>query len=297
MKACGLEAGLAELLREFFLERHASAQTVAAYRDSFRLLPGFAQQHPRKSPERLVLTELDVPLIPAFRNHLEAKRHNTIRSRNARFAANRSFLHFAALKEPAVLPLIKRFPAIPAKRYNRPLLRFLSRSQVQAALGGHHAAVARGPARIRHLPGAGQAPDFRAHDSPLERYPHAAGGGRGHHPHCAMARHESATTTHMYVEADLATKERPLKAMQAPQIKPARYRPTARQPAPPPAQWVPPSPPPHPNRIPLLPPTGSPRPPAPAPVEPASDSAPASPGSNAVGGRTLPRLARRPHTL
>ena len=40
--------------------------------------------------------------------------------------------------------------------------------------------------------------------------------------------HESPTTTHMYVEADLAMKERALKAVQPPNIKQSRYRPTDR---------------------------------------------------------------------
>ena len=38
--------------------------------------------------------------------------------------------------------------------------------------------------------------------------------------------HESPTTTHMYVEADLAMKERALHAVQPPRLKQKRYRPT-----------------------------------------------------------------------
>ena len=37
--------------------------------------------------------------------------------------------------------------------------------------------------------------------------------------------HESPSTTHMYVEADLAMKERALARLKPPEIKPARYRP------------------------------------------------------------------------
>jgi len=127
------------LLQQFFLERliqqqNASAQTVAAYRDSFRLLLRFAQHYLGKPPERLTLTDLDAPLILAFLNHLESERHNTIRSRNARFAAIRSFLHFAAFKEPTALPAIQRGLAIPMKRFDKPLLGFLSRAEIQAIL-------------------------------------------------------------------------------------------------------------------------------------------------------------------
>ena len=128
MKAPPPETSFPILLQQFFLERliqqrNASAQTVAAYRDSFRLLLQFAQRRLGKAPERLALSDLDTPLILAFLNHLESDRHNTIRSRNARFAAIRSFLHFAALKEPTGLVVIQSVLAIPMKRFEKPLPR------------------------------------------------------------------------------------------------------------------------------------------------------------------------------
>jgi len=139
MKAPPPETSFPILLQQFFLERliqqrNASAQTVAAYRDSFRLLLQFAQRRLGKAPERLALSDLDTPLILAFLNHLESDRHNAIRSRNARFAAIRSFLHFAALKEPTGLAVIQRVLAIPMKRFDKPLLGFLSRAEMQAIL-------------------------------------------------------------------------------------------------------------------------------------------------------------------
>jgi hypothetical protein len=41
-------------------------RTVAAYRDSFRLLLQFAQQQLQKAPETLDLQDLDAPLVLAF---------------------------------------------------------------------------------------------------------------------------------------------------------------------------------------------------------------------------------------
>jgi len=127
------------LLQQFFLERliqqrNVSPQTIAAYRDSFCLLLRFAQRHLGKSPEQLALADLDAPLMLAFLNYLESERHNKVRSRNARFTAIRSFLHFAAFREPAALPVIQRVLAIPMKRFDKPLLGFLSRSDMQAIL-------------------------------------------------------------------------------------------------------------------------------------------------------------------
>ena len=42
--------------------------------------------------------------------------------------------------------------------------------------------------------------------------------------------HESPATTHMYIEADLAMKERALKSLDAPQSRSVRHRPSDRVP-------------------------------------------------------------------
>jgi len=129
----------ATLVQEFFLDRlirqrNSSPQTVAAYRDCFRLLFEYAREHRNKPTDRLVLADLDASLVLAFLDHLEGVRKNSIRSRNARLAALRSFLRFAALKNPQSLATIQRTLAIPMKRYSRPLVGFLLREEVQAII-------------------------------------------------------------------------------------------------------------------------------------------------------------------
>jgi site-specific recombinase XerD len=130
---------LGTLLQQFFMERliqqkHASACTVATYRDSFQLLLAFAERRLHKKPTELRLVDLDAALILGFLEHLEKERHNSIRSRNARFIAIRSFMQYAALKEPAALGLIQSVLAIPMKRFERPQVGFLPQEQVQAIL-------------------------------------------------------------------------------------------------------------------------------------------------------------------
>ena len=98
-------SALAPTLEAFFTERlirqrHASPNTVAAYRDAWRLLLGFAQQRTGKQPCQLDVADLDASLIGAFLEHLEDERHNSVRTRNARLAAIRSFFRFAALRHP-----------------------------------------------------------------------------------------------------------------------------------------------------------------------------------------------------
>jgi integrase/recombinase XerD len=133
------EGRFARLVEEFFMDRlirqrNSSPQTVAAYRDCFRLLFEFARDQWKKPTESLKLADLDAPLVLAFLDHLEKDRNNSIRSRNARLAAIRSFLRFAAWKEPEALAMIQRALAIPMKRCTRPLVGFLSREEVQSII-------------------------------------------------------------------------------------------------------------------------------------------------------------------
>jgi hypothetical protein len=83
---------LAPVLQGFFTDkliaqRQASPNTVAAYRDTCRLLLAFASAQARKQPCQLDLADLDAPLVTAFLQHLETGRANTVTTRNARLAA------------------------------------------------------------------------------------------------------------------------------------------------------------------------------------------------------------------
>ena len=129
----------ARLLQGYFCQRliqqrHASSRTVASYRDTFRLLIGFAEQNLGKHVAKLTLTDLNVTLVLAFLDYLEVERHNCIRSRNIRLAAIRSFLHYAGLQEPAALSTIQRVLAVPMKRFERPAMSFLTFKEIEAVL-------------------------------------------------------------------------------------------------------------------------------------------------------------------
>jgi integrase/recombinase XerD len=133
------QIGFPQLLQDFFLrrlitQRGASARTVEAYRDAFELLLGFAERRTGKPPSALSLADLDAPLVLDFLDHLETERGNTARTRNARLAAIHSFMRYAAIRDPASLPVTARVLAIPAKRFDRPVLGYLTREQVAAIL-------------------------------------------------------------------------------------------------------------------------------------------------------------------
>ena len=312
------------LVQEFFTDymvqqRALSPCTVASYRDGFLLMLRFAEQHLAKPPSALQLADIDAKFLASFLEHLERDRHNTVRSRNIRLAAIRSFLRFAARRDLANLRVIEQALAVPMKRFDRPMVGFLSREQMLAVMDistvswlGHRdrlmltllyntgARVSEivgvrvgdlvlGPTSFVHLRGKGRkqrsiplwkaaARDIRewlgrnpqlTEQSPLlptrqgqamnratvcqrlklavkaalDRRPELLGvhvsphrirhstamamlqSGVGTSEIALWLGHESPSTTHMYVEADLEMKQRALARLKPPDIKPARYQP------------------------------------------------------------------------
>ncbi|MGA8712742.1 MAG: site-specific integrase [Roseiarcus sp.] len=313
------------LLQRFFVEhlgnqRAVSPRTIAAYRDTFRLLLSFAEAKIGKAPTRLALADLDAQLILSFLDHLEKVRSNGARSRNARLAALRSFLKYAAHHDLTALPVIEQALAIPMKRFERPVLGFLSRDEMQAILDAPDARTWAGQrdralfslmyntgarvseviglrvgdvlvdgSSVAHLHGKGRkersVPLWRTTTSLIRSWKRRLddpgeghflfpnrGGGRmarsnvtqrlelavsaATERHPGLARrsisphtvrhttamhllqsgvdiavialwlgHESPATTHMYLQADLAMKERTLNRLQPTAAAPHRYRP------------------------------------------------------------------------
>ncbi len=116
-------------------QRALSPQTIATYRDGFVLFLEFAEERLGKAPAVMALADVTPELIIAFLDHLERQRHNSVRSRNARLAALRSFLKFAGHRDVASLQVIERALGVPAKRFERPMLGYLTREEVLAVIG------------------------------------------------------------------------------------------------------------------------------------------------------------------
>lgn len=317
-------SGFPTLLQQFFAQRliqqlRASPCTVASYRDSFRLLFDFAHRQLHKQPAELKLEDLNAQFILRFLTHLEVERHNCARSRNARFAAIRSFMEFVTFQEPAAVGLAQSVLAIPMKRFEQPLIGSLTRDQIEAILAAPDSTTWTGQrdrvmlltlyntgARVSELIGMRVADltlasttsirirgkgrkerliplwpetakqlkcwlksEPRTPEQPLfpnrsgdpltrigvtERLKLAVQHASHRFPELATQRvfphlirhsiathllqdgvpvtvialwlgHDSLATTHRYVEADLAMKDRALKSLQAPSVAPLRYRP------------------------------------------------------------------------
>src|SRR5215467_8548258 len=130
---------VATLIERYFTERlmrqrDVSANTITSYRDTFRLLFTFAQTKLRKAPSSLELKDLEAPFISAFLADLETKRGASVRTRNLRLTAIRSFFRFLSFEEPAQSALIQRVLAIPNKRHDKRQVHFLTRPEIEAIL-------------------------------------------------------------------------------------------------------------------------------------------------------------------
>lgn len=320
-----ISPSFASLVQEFFTDymtrqRALSPQTLASYRDSFVLLLRFAEQTLDKPSSGVELADLQPEFITRFLDHLECERGNSPRSRNIRLAALRSFLKFASRRDVANLRIIEQALTVPMKRFDRKMVGFLTREQMQAVIdvptttwlgqrdhllltlmfntgarvseiiGVRVADVILGSTSCVLLHGKGRKqrslplwkttarevrdwlrlnPQLQAASALLsrrdgepmtranvtQRLKRAVAGASASHPELgklaasphvvrhstAMALlqagaqatdialwlgHESPSTTHMYVEADLAMKERTLARLKPPDVKRDRYLPS-----------------------------------------------------------------------
>jgi site-specific recombinase XerD len=128
------------LVQQFFTEylvaqRAVSPRTVACYRDALMLFLNFAALKLGKAPTLLRLVDLQPEMILAFLDHLEHVRHNCVRSRNLRLTALRAFLQFAARRDLLSFHTVERALAVPMKRFERPMLGYLTHEEMLAVLG------------------------------------------------------------------------------------------------------------------------------------------------------------------
>jgi site-specific recombinase XerD len=134
-----IAASFPSLLQGFFTERllrqrQASPHTIASYRDTFRLLIRYAADQLGKGASALKMEDFAPAFVGRFLEHLEQRRGNSTRTRNARLAAIHSFFRYVALAEPAHALLCQQVLAMPSKRYQRKPIAFLDGAEIAAVL-------------------------------------------------------------------------------------------------------------------------------------------------------------------
>ena len=126
-------------MQRFFTERlttqlAASANTIASYRDTFRLLLNYASERLGREPTALHVADIDADLVGDFLSFIEAKRSNSARTRNARLAAIRSFFKHVASQEPQLLHHCQRILVMPSKRHEKRSIDYMQRDEIEALI-------------------------------------------------------------------------------------------------------------------------------------------------------------------
>ena len=130
---------LSIMIQKFFgdyllQQRQLSHNTVAAYRDSLRLYLLFLSERLKRPVARLCLSDMGYDTTLCFLQSLEEQRHNSVRTRNSRLAAIKSFLNFVAAYLPETMPEASKILAIPQKSWGRPLLDYLEQEEMEALI-------------------------------------------------------------------------------------------------------------------------------------------------------------------
>jgi len=124
--------------------RGCSPNTIASYRDTFKLLIAWFRDCRSIPPDKLTLDRIDADAITAFLDWLEAERHNSISTRNQRLAAVSSFFRWLQSQDPTRMAGCQDILAVPAKRKAQPSVNHLTIEQTRRLLAQPDRSTRRG---------------------------------------------------------------------------------------------------------------------------------------------------------
>lgn len=116
------------------IQRGVSDNTILAYRDSLKLLFCYIADQHKHSVDKLTLEEFNHRVIISFLNHIEQKRGVSIRTRNARLSAIRTFFAYIAREAPALLSKCQLIRSIPTKKSQQRDMEYLNEVEIKALL-------------------------------------------------------------------------------------------------------------------------------------------------------------------
>jgi site-specific recombinase XerD len=130
---------IAPFLTRFFEEeimagRNLSPNTILSYRDALKLFLFSMQSQTKKSCTNLSLHDITPTGVRHFLNSLEQERRNSIRSRNHRLAALRSFFKYVARTEPRYADICRQITLVPIKKVSRKPVDYLEMNEIQQIL-------------------------------------------------------------------------------------------------------------------------------------------------------------------
>lgn len=140
-----LASHLSAFLREYLpRDRAASTHTCETYAYSLMLLLRFAAERLVVKPSQIDLAQIDARLVLEFLTHVEKRRGNAARTRNARLAAIKSFFRYLEYRDPHCVEQARQIHGIPLKKTDEALVSYLNREEIQALLDAPDTSTAAG---------------------------------------------------------------------------------------------------------------------------------------------------------
>jgi len=139
-------AYLATALQSFFTDyvhtqRNLSDNTIASYRDTWRLLIKHVCATTTTSADQIRLEDIDRDMVTAFLDHLSNERANTAATRNARLIAIRVLFAHILPDHPEHAETIRRILTIPPAQTAKPMISYLSGDETDALLAARDIAT------------------------------------------------------------------------------------------------------------------------------------------------------------
>jgi site-specific recombinase XerD len=139
MEAREMATDFAVALRRFLTSylaglRGCSPNTIASYRDTFKLLIAWFRDEGQVPPGKLTLDHIDAGAVTAFLGWLQESRRNGVSTRNQRLAAISSFCMWMQSEDPARMACWQDILAIPVKKQDRPAIGHLTVEQARRLL-------------------------------------------------------------------------------------------------------------------------------------------------------------------
>ena len=107
-------------------QRNLSTNTIASYRDAFKLLLVYCETDRKMKADKIRISDITPELLTEFLAWLEQVRHCGVATRNQRLAAFKSFFHYVAAMQPEHLLNCQRVLGLPMKKVARRAMNYFS---------------------------------------------------------------------------------------------------------------------------------------------------------------------------
>lgn len=135
---------LSKFLKDYLvIERNVSKNTIRSYTKTFQLLIDYLVNNKKITLNNITFNTITRNIIIDFLNHLE-ENSNTIRTRNQRLAAIKSFYQYCLSYETQNIYNIKQVLSIKSKKYVKPIQDYLTEEELETLFNSINTSTSKG---------------------------------------------------------------------------------------------------------------------------------------------------------